>query len=113
VSQITTHVLDTAIGRPAAGIEVTLSRKEPGTWQPIATGRTNEDGRVANLLAADSRLEAGIYRMRFATGAYLEGREAPPFYPFVDVVFALDGSGEHYHIPLLLSPFGYSTYRGS
>lgn len=113
MSQITTHVLDTAIGRPAAGIEVTLSRKERGSWQDIATGCTNDDGRVADLVATDRRLEAGTYRMHFATAAYLERRDAPPFYPFVDVVFVLHEDGGHYHIPLLLSPFGYSTYRGS
>ena len=113
MSQITTHVLDTAIGRPATGVDVTLSRKGRDGWQDIAAGRTDADGRVADLLGADRRLDAGIYRMHFATGAYLERRDATPFYPFVDVVFVLEQGGEHYHIPLLLSPFGYSTYRGS
>jgi len=113
VSQITTHILDTATGRPAADVEITLSRRERESWQRIASGRTNEDGRVSDLVAADMQLGAGTYRMHFATGTYLEKRGAPAFYPFIDVVFVLDDGGEHYHIPLLLSPFGYSTYRGS
>jgi 5-hydroxyisourate hydrolase len=112
VSQITTHILDTAAGRPAAGIAVALFH-ESDSSQPLAAGTTNEDGRVPGLLPDEQVLSAGTYRMHFATGPYLEGGEQAAFYPYVDVVFRLDGSGEHYHIPLLLSPFGYSTYRGS
>jgi 5-hydroxyisourate hydrolase len=112
VSQITTHVLDTAAGRPAAGIEVTLFREHAGS-EALATGRTNDDGRVPGLLPEARILEAGVYRMHFATAAYLEREGKDAFYPHVDVVFRLDGSGAHYHIPLLLAPFGYSTYRGS
>jgi 5-hydroxyisourate hydrolase len=120
MSQITTHVLDTALGRPAEGIALTLYRLDPGSgeWVVLASGVTNADGRVADFLARDETLAAGTYRMHFDTGSYLEdsglaGRQGPAFYPWVDVVFSLGDGGEHYHIPLLLSPFGYSTYRGS
>jgi len=113
VSQITTHILDTAKGRPASGVTVQLSARLDAGWQDIATGITNDDGRVPGLLPEGETLAAGIYRMHFATGPYLERQGEEAFYPYVDVVFSLDGSGDHYHIPLLLSPFGYSTYRGS
>ena len=130
MSQITTHILDTAAGTPASGVHLSLFRESPSVAHAsddyatidstghaqselLARGVTNEDGRVPNLLPAGETLAAGIYRMHFATGAYLERDGGEAFYPHVDVVFRLDEKGEHYHIPLLLSPFGYSTYRGS
>jgi 5-hydroxyisourate hydrolase len=117
MSQITTHILDTACGRPAAGVHLALYRAtddaEADTWEHLAGGVTNSDGRVAGLLDASLTLPAGRYRMHFAVADYFASRGQPVFYPYVDVVFDLDASGEHYHIPLLLSPFGYSTYRGS
>lgn len=106
-SPITTHVLDTALGRPAAGIAIALSRID---GSEIARGVTNDDGRIADLVSGS--LAAGTYRMTFATGPYFEATGRPVFYPEVSVVFTI-AAGEHYHIPLLLSPFGYSTYRGS
>lgn len=109
-SPITTHVLDTALGRPAAGVGVRLVRVD-GEIE-LASGTTDDDGRVADLLAPGS-LEPGTYRMVFATGPYLEATGREVFYPEVAVVFTITRPGEHYHIPLLLSPFGYSTYRGS
>lgn len=112
-SQITTHVLDTARGRPAAGVPLALYRgSEDGDWESVASAITNDDGR-APALNAPQRLPAGVYRMHFDTAAYFDGLGVAGFYPYIDVVFTLDGSGEHYHVPLLLSPFGYSTYRGS
>lgn len=115
MSQITTHILDTARGQPAAGVALSLCREESdGTWTAIASATTNEDGRVTGgLCQADLELSAGIYRMRFATGDYFAGLGTEAFYPRVDVVFTLPAGGEHFHIPLLLAPFGYSTYRGS
>jgi 5-hydroxyisourate hydrolase len=117
MSQITTHILDTACGRPAAGVHLALfrstDREQPGAWEELASGVTNSDGRAAGLLDEAQKLPAGRYRMHFALAAYFGARELPVFYPYVDVVFDLDASGEHYHIPLLLSPYGYSTYRGS
>ncbi len=113
MSQITTHVLDSAIGSPAAGLSVTLKRYQGDQWEALAQGVTNDDGRVPNFVSQAEPLPAGTYRVRFETEPYLLGKNMPVFYPWVDVVFNLDDSGEHYHIPLLLSAFGYSTYRGS
>lgn len=113
MSQITTHILDTAHGRPAAGVAVSLSLQVADAWQLLATGTTNPDGRVTDLLPEDKPLPAGIYKMHFDTAAYFSNTDQPVFYPWADVVFAANGDGTHYHIPLLLSPYGYSTYRGS
>lgn len=111
-SPITTHVLDTAIGRPAAGVRVELERHDGGTFAPLATGVTNDDGRVADLLAPGT-LERGTYRLTFHVGEYLATQGRDGFYPHVPVVFEITATDEHYHVPLLLNPFGYSTYRGS
>lgn len=113
MSRITTHVLDTARGRPAAGIDVTLYRQNEGGWDTIASATTNIDGRAPELLEASASLLAGTYRLHFATGVYAQACGDHPFYPYVDVVFELRTADEHYHVPLLLAPFGYSTYRGS
>lgn len=113
MSQITTHVLDTTRGKPAAKLPITLFQKFENGWKEIAGGTTNKDGRIASLLDDAVVLSAGIYRMHFNTGVYFNSNEEQGFYPFVDIVFELDDGGEHYHIPLLLSPYGYSTYRGS
>jgi 5-hydroxyisourate hydrolase len=102
---ITTHVLDTSRGRPAAGIPVVLERALDSGWREVGRGTTDADGRVSDLLAA--RPDDGRYRLTFDTGAYSR------FYPEVTVTFVVGGGEEHYHVPLLLSPFGYSTYRGS
>ncbi|MEN0109960.1 MAG: hydroxyisourate hydrolase [Planctomycetota bacterium] len=124
MSWITTHVLDTAAGRPAAGVPVVFSRVEPsGELTRLAEGVTNADGRVADLLEADEPPVAGVFQMAFDTAAYYasggpDGAESgggqESFYPRVEVRFRVtEGGGGHYHVPLLLSPFGYSTYRGS
>ena len=113
MSQITTHILDTARGCPASGVTITLSRMEQDEWTETGSGKTNEDGRVPGLCAQGTVLDAGTYRMHFAVSQYFEAIEAPVFYPWAEVVFNIDGNGQHYHIPLLISPFGYSTYRGS
>lgn len=113
MSQITTHILDTARGRPAAGVAVSLSLQVADAWQLLATGTTNSDGRVVDLLPTERVLTAGVYKMHFDTGAYSSASAQPMFYPWAEVVFVVDGDGSHYHIPLLLSPYGYSTYRGS
>ena len=116
-SQITTHVLDTTRGKPAQNLPITLfSQTESKTnsgWEELASGVTNADGRISGLLADDLVLAAGVYRMHFATKPYFESNNEQGFYPFVDIVFELDGTDSHYHIPLLLTAFGYSTYRGS
>lgn len=107
MSQITTHVLDTALGRPAEGIAVALT---DATGTVIATGETDGDGRVSAL--GPDALLPGDYRLEFATGGYLARTGSAAFYPRVTVDFAVTEAA-HYHVPLLLSPFGYSTYRGS
>ena len=113
MSPITTHVLDTALGKPACGVAVQLSRLEPdGTARELARGATDADGRVRDLLAPGS-LRCGRYRLRFEVGAYFAAGGRDGFYPLVDVVFEIGAETEHYHVPLLLSPYGYSTYRGS
>jgi 5-hydroxyisourate hydrolase len=102
---ISTHVLDTTAGRPAAGLAVELSYREDGGWVVLASRVTGEDGRVAGLASP----EPGDYRLVFDTGGYLPDG----FYPEVTVVFRVAEPAGHYHVPLLLSPFSYSTYRGS
>lgn len=111
-SPITTHVLDVSLGRPAAGVPVTLARASSLGFTEIGRGTTNEDGRVTDLLAPGT-LVAGTYRISFDLLPYFAKDGRGSFYPHVDIVFTVAAPGEHYHVPLLLSPFGYSTYRGS
>jgi 5-hydroxyisourate hydrolase len=117
MSAISTHVLDTSQGRPAAGVTVTLEiRSVKGgveNWEPLGRGETDADGRVKNLLPAGVRLAAATCRLTFDTGAYFSARGVESFYPSVTVVFSIRDATQHYHVPLLLSPYGYSTYRGS
>lgn len=117
MSQLTTHILDTSKGRPAAGVTVILyvqDSADPVTadWRQIAIGTTNQDGRISDLLHSDVVLEPGVYKLKFDTKAYFEDQIATVFYPYVEIVFTISDN-EHYHVPLLLNPFGYSTYRGS
>ncbi|MDP8959754.1 MAG: hydroxyisourate hydrolase [Actinomycetota bacterium] len=107
---ISTHVLDTARGRPAAGVPVTLEvRDAQGDWSEVGSGTTDDDGRLPDLLAEP--LVAGVYRLTFHTDAYFADRQS--FYPQVSVVFRVADPEEHHHVPLLLSPYAFSTYRGS
>jgi 5-hydroxyisourate hydrolase len=107
MSAITTHVLDTATGRPAAGIHVVLHYQEPQGWKAVGVGITDADGRVQTLLPDDYPLAAGTYSLIFNTDQY------SAFYRKVQVEFTIQDTTRKYHLPLLLSPFGYSTYRGS
>ena len=112
-SPLTSHVLDTSTGRPAAGMELELARRDSHShWEVIARGTTNADGRVGDLLQPGS-LTVGVYCLTFATGAYFKRQGVATFYPAVAVEFQITASAEHYHVPLLISPYGYSTYRGS
>ena len=112
-SPVTTHVLDTARGRPAAGVPVSLEAGAGAdAWKELGRGATNADGRAADLLPGGT-LQPGRYRLTFDTAAYFKAEGLQGFYPYVQVVFEIRQAGEHYHVPLLLSPFGYSTYRGS
>lgn len=110
---ITTHVLDTTRGLPAAGVPITLEYQKSGGWVTLGAGKTNQDGRIPNLLDPSHTPAPGRYRLTFDTLAYFRAIGTEGFYPVVTVVFDLTAPGQHYHIPLLLSPFGYATYRGS
>jgi 5-hydroxyisourate hydrolase len=111
VSPITTHVLDTAKGQPAAGISITLEKDSDG-WKKVGAGVTDEDGRVKDLLPEGS-LELGLFRITFVCGPYLEKNDMEGFYTNIPIEFHVKNTNQHYHVPLLLNPFGYSTYRGS
>lgn len=113
MSQITVHILDTSLGLPAAEVAVRLRKKEGDLWVDVAKGKTNADGRVVDLLTEDVTLAAATYQMTFEIEPYFKAQGQPVFYPSVEVAFNVDDGGAHYHIPLLVSPFGYSTYRGS
>jgi 5-hydroxyisourate hydrolase len=109
---ITTHVLDTSRGKPASGVLVTLERRTPeGTWVPVGHGETDVDGRLTSL-TPDS-IEAGTYRLTFDTATYFRERHVETFFPEAIIVFSVHDREQHYHVPLLLAPWGYSTYRGS
>jgi 5-hydroxyisourate hydrolase len=109
---LSTHVLDTTRGRPATGLAVTLRRRgADGDWSVVARAVTDADGRVKDL--SGGSLPAGDYRLEFATGEYFKASETTVFYPEVFVTVASTDSDAHLHVPLLLSPFGYSTYKGT
>ncbi|MBA3538257.1 MAG: hydroxyisourate hydrolase [Deltaproteobacteria bacterium] len=109
---ITTHVLDTAAGRPGKAIAIELERAEGPSWRAIGAGHTDDDGRLRTLTPAGP-VEPGDYRIRFATGAYFTANGHTGFFPMVEIQFTVVDGTQHYHVPLLLSPYGYSTYRGS
>ena len=132
MSTLSTHALDTATGKPAKGLNVMLEKQsDPKAWlahcqsrlkgdtsskpqwQTLATGVTNSDGRVPGFLPEGTGLKPGIYRMDFDTATYFEKWNITGFYPLVQIIFEIKATDEHYHIPLLISPYGYSTYRGS
>ncbi|MFZ1527588.1 MAG: 2-oxo-4-hydroxy-4-carboxy-5-ureidoimidazoline decarboxylase [Ferruginibacter sp.] len=110
-SQLTTHVLDTSIGKPAKDISIRLKKLSGGHWQTFAQGITNEDGRLPDLLPP-GRILAGNYKIVFDTGSYFAAQNLKSFYPEVEIQFSIFDAS-HYHVPLLLNPYGYSTYRGS
>ena len=112
MSGLSTHVLDLATGQPARGVAVKLERAHGDGFVRVSEHSTNDDGRVSSLLGSDG-LQAATYRLTFAIGAYVAARGLPVFYPEAQVTFVVSDAARHHHIPLLLSPFGYSTYRGS
>jgi len=113
MSAITTHILDTAKGRPASGVRVLLEqRADDGEWHSISRGTTDGDGRLKTLYPEGKPLAPGVYRLTFDTARYFES-QGNAFYPEVVIVFETAPGENHYHVPLLLSPFGYSTYRGT
>ena len=106
---ITTHVLDTSLGKPAEGIRVKLQYE----GAVVGSGLTDSDGRVRELVSVGTPLQEGIYKLTFSVGEYFEATGRDAFYPEIVVSFRIEAGSQHYHVPLLLSPFGYSTYRGS
>jgi 5-hydroxyisourate hydrolase len=113
-SPITSHILDTSLGKPAEGIVIEVEQSVgEGTWTAVGRDTTNADGRAGALLSSDAALAPGIYRLTFHTDPYFAATGRPSFYPIVHIIFRIEDPSQHYHIPLLLNPFGYSTYRGS
>lgn len=110
-SHVTTHVLDTASGRPAAGIPVRLKFLDNGAWIDLGSAQTDADGRVKSL--GPAALESGTYRLEFSTAEYFAAQKTAAFFPEVVLTFDVDSSEPHYHVPLLLSPYSFSSYRGS
>jgi 5-hydroxyisourate hydrolase len=113
MSAITTHVLDIARGLPAAGVAVMLERASGDGWEVVAEGATDADGRLRTLLPEAGSVAPGTYRLTFNVRAYFDSQGIPSFFPHVAVAFYVVDGEAHHHVPLLVSPFGYSTYRGS
>lgn len=113
MSAITTHILDVSKGSPARGVQVILERQSEAGWEIVGKGETDADGRLRDLLSSDTVLQIGNYRLSFDTETYFAKQQIESFYPQVTVTFVVRDAAQHYHVPLLLSPFGYSTYRGS
>lgn len=111
MSGISTHILDLALGRPATGVTVRLERQEDGAWKELSRSATDADGRIQSALP--SPLSAGRYRFRFETGAYFRSQGANCFHPYIEITFEIADPAQNYHVPLLISPYSYSTYRGS
>jgi 5-hydroxyisourate hydrolase len=112
MSAITTHVLDTSRGRPAAELKIELHKKSGDDWKSVGAGMTDENGRCGTLLG-DALLAVGMYRLTFHAGAYYKAQHVETFYSDIPVIFEVRDARTHYHVPLLISPFGYSTYRGT
>jgi 5-hydroxyisourate hydrolase len=114
MSAITTHILDTSRGRPASGVHVILEiQSAEHGWELIGKGTTDADGRLKELLPQEHVLAQGIYRLWFDTASYFSSQNVESFYPEVTIIFSVRDEAQHYHVPLLLNPYGYSTYRGS
>jgi 5-hydroxyisourate hydrolase len=114
MKRISTHVLDVAQGKPARDVAVRLERREiSGDWVPLASAHTDNDGRCAQLLPENEPLRAGLYRLSFDAASYHHTQKIEGLYPVIEITFQVLEGESHFHIPLLLSPFGYTTYRGS
>lgn len=110
---LSVHVLNLDNGLPSANVKVVLETQQINQWVEINSGTTNEQGRITELYPKDTALQKGIYKVTFKTGDWFRQKNQRSFFPEVPVVFVIDGSLDHYHIPLLISPYGYSTYRGN
>lgn len=113
MTQITTHLLDTTRGMPAENVLTTLMHQQGDDWLMLGSGITDAQGRVSDFLAGEQALASGIYKLTFYLADYYASLGQRAFFPQVDVVFDIEGDGQHYHLPLLLNPYGYTTYRGS
>lgn len=113
MSGISTHVLDLTLGRPAVDVAVLLERADGGTWEEVAQSVTDADGRVKSLLPSSETLRNGHYRLGFATGEYFRRQGIGSFHPYIEIDFDVTDAAQHYHVPLLVTPHSYSTYRGS
>ena len=112
--RISTHILDLVQGKPAASVPVRLERQSTsGDWRLLTSARTDQDGRCAELLPESEDLSSGVYRLLFDTEKYFEVQKLGTLYPVVEVTFRVRDGESHFHIPLLLSPNGYTTYRGT
>lgn len=109
---LSVHILDQQTGKPAANVDVVLEQKNKDGWQPLNSGRTDKDGRI-KALWPDQAVKPGDYRVTFKTKPYFDSKKQESFFPEIPVEFHIGNTGEHYHVPLLLSQYGYSTYRGS
>ena len=109
---LSTHILDTALGRPAANVSITLSQLEANTWHDLNTAPTDADGRCKTLLG-NQALAAATYKLRFHTEPYFRAQNLPSLYPYIDITFTVTDPTQHHHIPLLLTANSYTTYRGS
>jgi 5-hydroxyisourate hydrolase len=109
---ITTHVLDTALGIPGKNIAIELERQDAGVWILVGAGITDSDGRLRTL-TSEGPVQPATYRIRFVIAPYFESHATASFFPLVEIQFTITDGNAHYHVPLLLSPYGYSTYRGS
>ncbi len=112
-SPITTHVLDTSLGKPATAVPVVLEAEQGGAWREIGRSHTNSDGRAPDLLPVSFVLTKGTYRITFELSEYFRLKNRETFYPHATITFLVEDASQHYHVPLLLSGFGFSTYRGS
>ena len=113
MSAITTHVLDITRGLPAEGVRIELERKQDEQWLALGSGVTDGNGRLSDLLPRESTLRPALYRLRFLTGEYFSRLGITALHPFIEIVFDARDEGGHYHVPLLVTPHAYSTYRGS
>jgi 5-hydroxyisourate hydrolase len=112
MNRLTTHILDTSTGKPASGVTVIVLHQQLDSWVEITRGVTNIDGRITDWLDSNTVLPGGMFKLVFETGAYFNKAAISTFYPVVEVIVTIADEA-HYHVPLLLSPYGYSTYRGS
>ena len=114
MSTLSTHVLDTSDGTPAANVPVKLEKKLAiGVWKMVGEFLTNSDGRIQDFTTGNKHISVGVYRLTFDTSTYFSTKQTNGFYPYVNIVFEISQENQHYHVPLLLSRWGYSTYRGS